>query len=236
MQKSRHEIWGPRYVPVWGPKDGFGIREGEDVLGLDEAERDLWEIAYTDPQRAVIQQQRDARRLKEHQERESERERQAWTTTRAGQLLKKLGENFAEYKQCLEHDPRLQEKALAFDEMNQKIFNRMRTNIERAHNAPRCRHPRAGGGTCQAPRVRGKKYCHMHEMLEEARPEKINLPNLGDAKSIHGAIAKGAQAVVDGKLDYKQASILGYYLQLALSNIDRVDFENPEKVRSNSYY
>ena len=228
MRKSSHEIWGERYVPVWGPKDGFGIREGEDVLGLDEEERDLWEHAHTDPHRAEITKQRDARRLKEHQEREAERDRQEWTTSRAAQLLKKLGECFAEYKECLEHDPKLQEKALAYDEMNQKIFNKMRNSIERANNAPRCRHPRAGGGTCRAPRVRGKKYCHMHEMLEAARPQKIDLPNLGDAYAIHAAIAKGAQAVVDGKLDYKQASILGYYLQLALSNVGRVDFEEEE--------
>jgi len=51
----------------------------------------------------------------------------------------------------------------------------------------------------------------------------------GDARAIHGAIAKGAQAVVDGKLDYKQASILGYYLQLALSNVKHVKFEEPEE-------
>lgn len=44
----------------------------------------------------------------------------------AGQLLKQLGECFAAYKECIEQDPRLQEQALAFDEMNQKIFNRMR--------------------------------------------------------------------------------------------------------------
>jgi len=225
-KKSSHEIWGERYVPVWGPKDGFGIREGEDVLGLDEEERDLWEHAYTDTRRAEIVKLRDARRLEEHQEVEKEE----WSATRAGQLLKKLGECFAEYKECLEHDPQLMEKALEFDEMNQKIFNKMRNSIERANNAPRCRHPRAGGGTCRAPRVRGKKYCHMHEMLEAARPEKIDLPNLGDARAIHAAIAKGAQAVVDGKLDYKQASILGYYLQLALSNVGRVDFEQEEEV------
>ncbi|HEV7673315.1 MAG TPA: hypothetical protein VGQ12_02165 [Candidatus Angelobacter sp.] len=231
MEKSKHEIWGEPYVPAWGAKDGFGIREGEDVLGLDEAERALWEIACTDPQRAVIAEQRDERRFKEHQEREKERERQAWPASTAGQLLKKLGECFAEYRECLEKDPRLVEKALEFDEMNQKIFNRMRTTMDRAHNAPRCRHEKAGGGTCRAPRMRGKKYCHMHEMLEEARPEKLNLPSLGDAHAIHAAIAKGAQAVVDGKLEYKQASILGYYLQLALSNVGRVDFENPEKVQ-----
>jgi hypothetical protein len=220
-----HQIWGEMFVESYGPKDGFGLRPGEDVLGLDEEERALWADAYTDPQRAVIQQKRDARRWREHQEREKERERQAWPASTAGQLLKKLGECFAEYRECVEKDPRLVEKALEFDEMNQKIFNRMRTSMERAHNAPRCQHPRTGGGTCRAPRVRGKKYCHMHEMLEEARPEKINLPSLGDARAIHAAIAKGAQAVVDGKLELKQASILGYYLQLALSNVGRVDFE-----------
>jgi len=204
------------------PTDGFGFREGEDAMGFTAEERQFTIKAHTREQFEVLIRARDERRLKEHQE----RERQAWPATRAGQLLKKLGECFTEYKECLEQDPRLQEKALAFDETNQKIFNRIKTTMERAHNAPRCRHPKVGGGTCRAPRVRGKKYCHMHEMLEEARPEKISLPNLGDANAIHGAIAKGAQAVVDGKLDYKQASILGYYLQLALSNIKHVNFED----------
>jgi hypothetical protein len=203
------------------PKDGFGFRKGEDAMGFTAEERQLTVRTHTRDEFEVLIRQRDERRLREHQE----RERQAWPRTRAGQLLKKLGECFAEYKECLEHDPKLQEKALAYDEMNQKIFNKMRSTMERAHQSPRCRHPRAGGGTCRAPRVRGKKYCHMHEMLEEARPTKINLPNLGDAGAIQAAIAKGAQAVVDGKLDYKQASILGYYLQLALSNVGRVDFE-----------
>src|SRR6478672_12062959 len=210
----------------YSPKDDFGYRQGENALGLDEQEEALWYKARSEDERFAIMEQRDARRLKEHQE----QERQEWSTTRAGQLLKKLGECFAEYKECLEDDPQLMEKGLEFDEMNQKIFNKMRNSIQRANNAPRCRHPKAGGGTCRAPRVRGKKYCHMHEMLEAARPEKIDLPNLGDACAIHAAIAKGAQAVVDGKLDYKQASILGYYLQLALSNVGRVDFEQePEE-------
>ena len=209
------------YRSPYGPRDDFGYSHDEDALGLNEQERALWNQARSENDRFAIMEQRDARRLKEHQE----QEKQEWPTTRAGQLLKKLGECFAEYKECMEHDPRLQEKALAFDEINQKIFNKMRNSIERANSAPRCRHPKAGGGTCRAPRVRGKKYCHMHEMLEEARPEKISLPNLSDANAIHGAIAKGMQAVVDGKLDYKQASIMGYYLQLALSNIGRVNFE-----------
>ena len=221
-----HQIWGERFSEAYGPKDGFGLTPGEDVLGLNEEERALWAEAYTDPQRAVIQRQRDERRFREHQEREKEQERLAWPATKAGQLLKKLGECFAEYRECLEQDPRLQEKGLAFDEMNQKIFNKMRNTVDRANNAPRCRFEKANGLTCRAPRMRGKKYCHMHQMMEEARPEKISLPVLSDANSIQAAIARGAQAVLDGKIEQKQGALLGYYLQLALSNVGRVDFEN----------
>jgi hypothetical protein len=205
----------------FGVRDDFGYRKGEDARGFTEEERALWPIGGTDAEREAVMQQRDERRLREHRE----RQRQAWATTRAGQLLKQLGECFAAYRECLMEDPRLQEKALEFDEVNQKIFDRMKTNMERAHSAPRCRYEKANGAPCRAPRVRGKKYCHMHLMLEEARPQKISLPSLGDANAIQAAIAKGAQAVVDGKLEQKQASILGYYLQLALSNVGRVDFE-----------
>src|SRR5262245_61154342 len=216
----------------YGIRDDFGYRDGEDCRGFTEKESKLFSRADSEDEREAVMQQRDERRLRERRERDErrlrehrERERQAWGTTRAGQLLKQLGECFEAYRQCVMEDPRLQEKALEFDEVNQKIFNKMKSTIDRANSAPRCQYPKGNGEMCRAPRVRGKKYCHVHLMLEEARPEKIRLPNLADAAGIHGAIAKGAQAVVDGKLDCKQASILGYYLQLALSNVGKVDFE-----------
>ena len=209
-----------------GITDDFGYRVGEDARGFTDEERELWYKARTDDDREAVKRRRDERRAREAKE----REREAWPATRAGQLLKQLGECFAAYRECLMEDPRLQEKALEFDQVNQKIFERMKTNMERAHSAPRCRYEKANGATCRAPRVRGKKYCHMHLMLEEARPEKIKMPSLGDANAIQAAIAKGAQAVVDGKLENKQASILGYYLQLALSNVGRVDFEEEESL------
>jgi hypothetical protein len=206
--------------------DGFGYRGGENSLGMDAEEQELWRQAGgTYPDTLEVLQRRDARRLREHNEQEKEREKQAWARTEAGQLLKKLGECFAEYRDCVAKEPELEQKGLEYDAMNQKIFNKMKSTIDRANNAPRCQYPKGNGVTCRAPRVRGKKFCHMHLMMEEARPEKIRLPNLSDAAGIHGAIAKGAQAVVDGKLDYKQASILGYYLQLALTNVKRLDFE-----------
>ena len=211
-----------RSTPVpYGVRDDFGYREGEDVRGFTEEENKLWSNAQSMDEREAVMRQRDERRLLEHKE----RERHAWGRTPAGQLLKQLGEAFDAYRRCVMEDPQLQEKALEFDQVNQKIFNKMKSTIDRANSAPRCQYPRGNGETCRAPRIRGKKYCHMHLMMEEARPVKLRLPNLADAAGIHGAIATGAQAVVDGKLDYKQASILGYYLQLALSNVGRVDFE-----------
>lgn len=194
---------------------------GENGRGLMQDEEKLWHQSDAPEHRNAIIQMRDERRARELKRREQE----AWPRTRAGQLLRQLGECFEAYRQCLMEDPRLQEQALEFDEANQKIFNKMKTTLERANNAPRCRYPKGNGEMCRAPRVRGKNYCHVHLMLEQARPEKLSLPNLADAAGIHGAIAKGAQAVVDGTLDLKQASILGYYLQLALSNVGKVDFE-----------
>jgi hypothetical protein len=203
------------------PTDGFGIREGEDARGYSVEEREKMLHTHTSEGFAEINRIRDERRLREYRE----RLRQAWPATKAGQLLKKLGACFVEYKECLEQDPRLEEQGLAFDEMNQKVFNKMRNSIDRANNSPRCRFEKMNGQPCRAPKVRGKKYCHMHQTMEEARPETISLPALSDANSIQAAIAKGAQALVDGKLERKQASTLGYYLQLALSNVGRVDFD-----------
>jgi hypothetical protein len=204
-----------------GVRDDFGYRDGEDCRGFTWEECALWDKAGSDEEREALKQRRDERRLREHKE----LERQEWGRTQAGQLLKQMGEAFEAYRQCVVEDPQLQEKALEFDEVNQKIFNKMKSTIARANSAPRCQYPKGNGEMCRAPRIRGKKYCHMHLMMEEARPVKLRLPNLADAAGIHGAIATGAQAVVDGKLDYKQASILGYYLQLALSNVGKLDFE-----------
>jgi hypothetical protein len=210
---------------AYEPTDGFGFKEGENPLGMDKEEQELWSKAKDHNDHVAVMQRRDARRLEEHNAQETERGTKEWARSEAGQLLKKLGECFAEYRDCVAKEPELEQKGLEYDAINQKIFNKMKTTIARANSAPRCRYEKPDGRGCRAPRVRGKKYCHMHLMLEEARPEKIKLPSLGDANAIQAAIAKGAQAVVDGKLDQRQAGILGYYLQLALSNVKRLDFE-----------
>jgi hypothetical protein len=65
----------------------------------------------------------------------------------------------------------------------------------------------------------------MHLAMEAARPKQFSLPALDDANAIQVAITKGAQGLVDGTLEEKRATKLAYYLQLAISNVGRVNFE-----------
>jgi len=166
------------------------------------------------------QQEQEARRAADREQRKKQ-----WAACKPGQLLKQLGETYEAYRAMVENDPSLVELGLELDEVNQKIFDRMRSRIERAQMAPRCQKLKADCEYCRAPRIRGKKYCHMHMALEDALPRKMGLPTFEDPNGIQVAIQKGAQGLLDGTLDRKDAGVLGYYLQLALSNVKRVRFE-----------
>jgi hypothetical protein len=183
-------------------------------------EAELYYSAECDEDYRHVWKMMDERRARER----IERRQKSWQSSEAGQALKRFREAFLEYKACLDGNPAPQE-AMEFDELGQRIFERLRTNIAKAHNAPRCGRIMASGRRCRAPRVRGKKLCHMHQAMEEARPQKIDLPSLDNANDIQLAIARIAQALVDGKLEPKQASTLSYVLQLAISNVGRLDFE-----------
>ncbi|MGZ7099201.1 MAG: hypothetical protein ACXVJ8_12040 [Candidatus Angelobacter sp.] len=108
------------------------------------------------------------------------------------------------------------------------IFTMLRENLEKANRAPRCEYQKSNGQMCRAPKMRGEKYCCMHLAIEAARPKQFSLPALEDANAIQVAITKGAQGLLDGTLEEKRATRLGYYLQLAMSNVGRVNFEPAE--------
>lgn len=167
----------------------------------------------------------DERRAQE----EKDRRRKLWQASQAGQAMKRLRTAFLEYTALFEKNGEVQAEAMEFDEPTQRIFQRLRTNVERANSAPRCGRVMGNGRRCRAPRVRGKKLCHMHLAMDELRPQKLDLPSLDNPNDIQLAIAKVAQALVDGKLQQKEASTLGYVLQLALSNVNRLDYENIEE-------
>ncbi|HLY97703.1 MAG TPA: hypothetical protein VKT33_01420 [Candidatus Angelobacter sp.] len=132
-------------------------------------------------------------------------------------------------KEYLDHQPGLEQAAEEIDPDNHRIYAQLRSNLERANLAPRCAHIKASGERCRAPKVRGRRFCNMHLAMQARGKQAFELPVLDDPNSVQLAIMRGAQGLVDGTLEHKQASLLAYYLQLASNNVGKVNFEPPDK-------
>ena len=198
----------------------------ENWEGFTEEEERLWrETVKTGEDMARIFKMQKERRRREEQEELKEQ----WPSTEAARLFTQLGETFTACQKLLERDPEIEETAKLADGERHDVFTMLRDNLEKANRAPRCEYPKSGGRPCRAPKVRGQKYCNMHLAMEAARPTKFNLPALEDANSIQVALTKTAQGLVDGTLDEKVATKLAYVLQVAMSNVDKVDFEPEEE-------
>src|SRR5579859_3857908 len=94
---------------------------GENSRGFTEEEEAEWRKSSEWRNMVRVEAMRDARRARLQKEEEARK----WSATEAGKLLRQLGESFKLYRDYLERNPELQEKALECDEMNQKIFHQM---------------------------------------------------------------------------------------------------------------
>ena len=104
--------------------------------------------------------------------------------------------------------------------------------------AARCRHIKVSGTQCGSPALRNKIFCFYHHKnrplpvecysdIEYATGE-INLPFFEDAHSIQAVIRQVVQMVLQKRLERKTASLLLYALQIASSNLKRMDLEKPQ--------
>lgn len=104
--------------------------------------------------------------------------------------------------------------------------------------APRCRHIKVSGAQCGSPALRSKNFCFYHQ---QARPLKvpcyyeqeyplgeIDLPLFEDAHSIQNVIRQIVQMVMQKRLERKTAGLLLYALQIASSNLKRIELEKPQ--------
>lgn len=193
--------------------------------GYSDEEWEVYLRAKTTEEYSAVDRMRDERRRRE----EEEELKEQWPSTEAARLFTQLGETFTACQKMLEQQPGILQAAKLADGERHDVYTMLRDNLEKANQAPRCEYPRSGGRPCRAPKMRGQKYCCMHVALEAARPTKFNLPALEDANSIQVALTKTAQGLVDGTLEEKVATKLAYVLQVAMSNVDKVNFE-PEEV------
>src|SRR6266436_9725311 len=104
--------------------------------------------------------------------------------------------------------------------------------------APRCRHIKVNGTQCGSPAVRSKSFCYYHQQhrpilaecysdIEYATGE-ILLPVFEDAHSVQSVIRQVMQMLLQKRIERKTASLLLYALQIASSNLKRMDLEKPQ--------
>ena len=197
----------------------------ENSMGYTKEEWEMYQRAKTTEDYNAVDRMRDERRRREREETIKEQ----WPSTDAARLFMQLAETFTACQKLLEQNPEIERAAGLADGERHDLFTILRDNLEKANRAPRCEHQKSNGQLCRAPKVRGQKYCCMHLAMEAARPTKFSLPALDDANAIQVAITKGAQGLVDGTLEEKRATRLAYFLQLAMSNVGKVNFEPEEE-------
>src|SRR6266853_5838002 len=104
--------------------------------------------------------------------------------------------------------------------------------------APRCRHIKVNGTQCGSPAVRSKSFCYYHQQhrpilaecysdIEYATGE-ILLPVFEDAHSVQSVIRQVMQMLLQKRIERITASLLLYALQIASSNLKRMDLEKPQ--------
>jgi hypothetical protein len=104
--------------------------------------------------------------------------------------------------------------------------------------ASRCRHIKLNGTQCGSPALRDLKFCFYHV---RSRPKLVEfysegkyvtgdllLPAFEDAHSIQDVIRQVIQLLLLKKIDQKTASLMFYALQIASSNLKRMDLEKPQ--------
>src|SRR5690242_16161611 len=198
---------------MWDPR--------ENALGFTKEEEELRMKAKNWDEQQVAVRMRDERRRREREE----QLRQQWDNSEEGRLFKKLAESFAACKRVLKQNPNAEQQAAQLGEKNYDVYAKLKENLERANQAPRCCFVKTSGELCKAPKVKGQQYCCMHLAMIAVKEKEFELPPLDDPNAVQVAITRGARGVLDGSLDEKRAMKLAYFLQLAVTNVNRVKFE-----------
>jgi len=110
--------------------------------------------------------------------------------------------------------------------------------IMSSFSASRCRHIKVNGTQCGSPALRDKNFCFYHHQdrplkvpcyYEQEYPlGEITLPLFEDAHSIQSVLREVVQMVMQKRLERKTASLLLYALQIASSNLKRMELEMPQ--------
>jgi hypothetical protein len=142
----------------------------------------------------------------------------------AAALVKKLGETYEALTSLMQQHPEMDREITDKTAVDEEIYEKLRQNLERADEAPRCRWVRQDGTMCGSPQMRKHIYCYAHKQMMEARALALRLPAPEDANAIHMSLMQVQKALIDDTISAKKAGLLLYSLQLALTNVSRTTF------------
>jgi hypothetical protein len=103
----------------------------------------------------------------------------------------------------------------------------------------RCEHIKTSGAQCGSPALRSGKFCYYHQECQSRDVEcyadwddpystgQIKLPAFDDAHGLQYVIRQVMQLLLQKQIDHKTAGLLLYGLQIASSNLKRMDLEKP---------
>ncbi len=142
----------------------------------------------------------------------------------AASLMNKLGQTYEALTRLLEQNPEVGLQVTDRTEADEEIYRKLRQNLTRADEAPRCRWVRQDGTTCGSPQIRRHIYCYAHKQMMEARALALRLPALEDANAIQISLMRVQKAMIDDTITVKKAGLLLYSLQLAMTNVGQTTF------------
>src|SRR6476661_5085706 len=146
------------------------------------------------------------------------------TQNEAARLVAELSEAYKACAGFMKSHPELVRKVGDAEAQEHDLYLKLRKNLERADDAPRCEKVREDGTVCGCPKMKGYSYCYAHERMLQARPRKLALPALEDANSIQLAIMMVQKSLIDDEISEKKAGLLLYSLQIAASNVSKTTF------------
>ena len=169
----------------------------------------------------------DGKKLTEEEYKEYQRQQQAAkekTRNEAARLVRELGEAYSACSRFMEQNPELCQRVGDAEAREHELYEKLKQNLRKADEAPRCGKIREDGTLCGSPRVKGHNYCYAHERMLQARARKLELPALEDANSIQMAVMLVQRALIDEEISEKKAGLLLYSLQIAASNVKNTTF------------
>ncbi len=89
---------------------------------------------------------------------------------------------------------------------------------------PQCKHIKVNGLRCGSPSLKGRKFCYFH--YEVTRPLiRTDIPVLEDAGAVQYSLNRLAEYILEKRIDYKQASLLLWLMQIASTNVRNARLE-----------